>query len=167
METRGLARMLLERTRAARVVDLEPLVQPLPCRFGVDPEPSQICRRGTRAVQPEDGTNHELLLAIAESRGNAADGLARPGDLFIVATVVASAGHAAYVRHEIAVAFVSAGRCQVVAGVGREERHQGVHERGLAATRRPDDGGTLQVDLGGVPTGERAPVEELEMRDDE
>lgn len=44
---------------------------------------------------------------------------------------------------------------------------QGLDERSLAATRRPDNGGTLQIDLGGVPAGKRAPVEELEIRDDE
>src|SRR5690242_15075856 len=117
MQARCHPSVLLERTRAACMVNLEPAVEPFALRLGVDPEPSQVRRGGAGVVQPENGCDYQLLLAVGETGSDAADGPAGPRDVLVAAAVVARTGDAADVRHEIAVALVAAGGCEVVAGV--------------------------------------------------
>ena len=82
-------------------------------------------------------------------------------------TSVPGAGDAAHIGHQIAVAFMPARGCQVVARIGAQQGHQSVHQRRFTAPRRADHGGAGRIDLGTVIALKAAPVIELDAGENE
>ena len=99
-EALRLATELLERPPATLVMSRQPLLEPLLRRLTENPPAFDVSERGTRTIDCEHRSERDLLLTVAEARADAADGLTRSGDVFVVPAPISGTRDPPDVRNE-------------------------------------------------------------------